>query len=52
MCALCNVHAWNKARSVAFFKPRIIHDTLFQAPDSPHKMRHLPLYWSSSTVTE
>ena len=51
MCAVCNVHAWNKARSVAFCKPRIIHDTLFQALDS-HKRRHLPLYWSSSTVIE
>ena len=51
MCAVCIFHAWYKAKSDACGKPRLIQDTLFHTLES-HNMRHLPLYWSSSTDTE
>ena len=51
MCAVCIFHAWYKAKSDACGKPRLIQDTLFHTLES-HNMRHLPLYWSSSTDIE
>ena len=51
MCAVCIFHAWYKAKSDACGKPRLIQDTRFHTLES-HNMRHLPLYWSSSTDIE
>ena len=51
MCGVCSFHAWYKANSDAFCKPRLLQATLLLEPDS-HNMSHLPSCPLSSTDIE